>query len=118
VDIGVSQESALSPILSALFIALIFHIFEKRIKNLKIPISFLLFVNNILFISQERSFVSTNANFFCNYNVMSLLLDQFELIVNHEKTEIFNFSRLHSILNSPALDLSQISSPILYPKDM
>jgi len=35
-----SQESVLSPILSTLFITLIFHIFEKRIRNLNIPIFF------------------------------------------------------------------------------
>jgi len=40
VDIGIGQELALSPILSALFITLIFCIFEKRIKNLKIPFLF------------------------------------------------------------------------------
>jgi len=45
-DMDVGQESAL-------FITLIFHIFEKRIKDLNIPISFLLFVDNNLFISQE-----------------------------------------------------------------
>ena len=35
VDIGISQRSAFSPILSILFITLIFHIFEKRIKKFK-----------------------------------------------------------------------------------
>jgi len=54
VDVGDGQGSALSPILSALFIALIFHIFEKRIKNLNILASFLSFVYNELFISQEK----------------------------------------------------------------
>ena len=54
-DIG--QESALLPILLAIFIILIFHIFEKRIKNINIPIFFLLFVDDSLFISQEKSFL-------------------------------------------------------------
>ena len=39
-NIGVGQVLALSPILSALFIAPILYIFEKRIKNLNIPVSF------------------------------------------------------------------------------
>jgi len=51
VDIGIDQESTLSPILFALFIAPVFHIFEKRINNLKISVSFLLFVDDGLFIS-------------------------------------------------------------------
>ena len=46
----------LSPILSTLYLSPLFHIFEKRTKNLKIPISFpfLLFVDNGLFISQKN----------------------------------------------------------------
>ena len=99
------------------FIALIFHIFEKRIKNLNIPIFFLLFVDNGLFISQEKSFVNTNTNIFCSYNIMTLLLNQFGLIVEHGKTEIFHFSRVYRAFNSPALDLSQLGRPILYSKD-
>ena len=35
-DVGIGQGSVLSPILSALYIAPIFHIFEKKVKN---PIS-------------------------------------------------------------------------------
>ena len=49
---------------------------------------------------------------------MSLLLDQFGLVVEHEKTEIFHFSRSYSIFNSLALNLSQIGGPILCPKNM
>jgi len=75
VNVGVGQELVLSLILSTLFIAPIFHIFEKRIKNLEISISFLSFVNNGLFISQERSFDNTNANLFCSYSIMSSLLE-------------------------------------------
>ena len=116
-DIGVGQGSALSSILSTLFIALIFYVFEKRIKNLNIPISFVLFVDDRLFISQEKSFTNTNANLFCSYNVMFSLLDQFGLVVEHRKTEIFHFSRSYDIFNPPALDLSQISSLILCSKD-
>jgi len=74
-DVGDSQGSVLSPILSVLFIALIFHIFEKRIKNLNILASFLSFVYDELFISQEKSFIKTNANLFCCYNIMLLLLN-------------------------------------------
>ena len=53
---GIGQESALSPILSALYIASIFHIFEKRSKIHLSSISILifLFMNDSLFISQEK----------------------------------------------------------------
>ena len=55
---GIGQGSTLSPTLSVLYIALIFHIFEKRTKILlhNIPVSTLSFVNNDLFISQEKLF--------------------------------------------------------------
>jgi len=55
-DVGIGQGFALSLILSALFIAPIFYIFKKRINNLKIPVLFLLFVDDGLFISQEKYF--------------------------------------------------------------
>jgi len=116
-DIGVGQESALSSILFALFITPIFYIFKKRIKNLNISISFLLFVDNGLFIHQEKSFTSTNGDLFCSYNVISSLLNQFRLVVEYGKIEIFLFSRSYSIFNPPALDLSQTSSPIPHPGD-
>ena len=116
-NIGVGQGSALSPILSALFIILIFHIFKKRVKILKIPISFLLFVDNRLFISQEKSLDKMNAYLFCSYNTISSLLEQFSLIIKHGKTEVYHFSRLHGLFNPPLLDLSYIGDPILLPKD-
>ena len=50
-DLGISQGSALSLILSTLFISPIFQIFKKRVKNLKISILFLSFFNDGLFIS-------------------------------------------------------------------
>jgi len=51
VDVGVGQGSALFPILLALYIAPVFHIFENQLKYLKIPIFFLSFVNNGLLVS-------------------------------------------------------------------
>jgi len=90
-DVGVGHGLALFSILSALFIALVLYIFEKRIKNLKIPISLFSFVNDRLFISQEKYFDILNANLFCSYNIMSSLLEQFVLIVEHGKTKVSIF---------------------------
>ena len=58
VNISVRQSSALSLILFAFYISLIFYIFKKRTKNLipNIPVSFLSFVDNNLFILQEKTF--------------------------------------------------------------
>jgi len=55
VDVCVRQSSALSPVLSILYLSLLFYIFEKHIKNIKITVSFLSFINDILLISQEKS---------------------------------------------------------------
>ena len=51
VDVGIGQESALSPILFTLYILPIFHILKKCLKTLKIPVSFLSFVDDGLFIT-------------------------------------------------------------------
>ena len=56
VDDSVGQGSTLSPILSTLYLLPLFYIFEKHAKNLKIPVSLLLFVDNNLLVSQEKSF--------------------------------------------------------------
>jgi len=57
-DVGVGQGSVLSPILSTLYIAPVFHIFEKRSKNIfqKHSVSFIFFVDDNICILQEKSF--------------------------------------------------------------
>ena len=64
------QGSALSSILSALYISLVFHILKKHLKNLKIPISILLFIDNSLFIAQSKSLTISNSFLFYSYNVI------------------------------------------------
>jgi len=66
-------------------------------KELKIPVSFLLFVDDELFISQEKSLERTNSHLFYSYNVISFLLEQFELVIKHKKSDVFHFSRSQSI---------------------
>jgi len=46
-NIGIGQGSALLSILSAFYIISIFHILEKKSKNLSIPIFILLFVEMV-----------------------------------------------------------------------
>ena len=76
VNVGVEQGSALSPILSALYLSPLFHIFKEYAKrNLKIPVSFVLFVNDSLLVSQEKSLEKTNLLLFCRYNIVFLLLN-------------------------------------------
>ena len=117
VNVGVSQGLALSSILSALYLSLVFHSLENCLKILKIPISILSFVDDSLFISQNKSIFHSNTNLFCCYNIISSLLIKCELVVEHGKTDIFHFSRSHGTFNLPPLNLSPLGSPVLLPKD-
>ena len=106
VDVGVGQRSAKSffLILLALYIAFLFYIFKKWTKNLSIPIlvSILSFVNNGLFVSQEKSYEKSNAVFYYSYSIISSLFNQFGLAI---KSEVFYFSRSKNIIDLSPLDL-------------
>ena len=93
IDIGVGQGSVLSLILSALYLSLFIYILENQLKNLKIPISIISFMDDGLFISQSNSFDISNSCLFCSYNILTNLLEKFGLVVEHSKTEIFHFNR-------------------------
>ena len=69
IDVSIGQRLVLSPILSALYLSSIFHILEKCLKILKIPISIISFVDNRLFISQNKYIPHSNMNLFysCKY---------------------------------------------------
>jgi len=117
VNVGVGQGSVLSPILSILYLSPLLYILENWLKNLKIPISILSFVDDGLFIAQNKSFDISNSHIFCSYNVLSKLLDSFSLVIEHSKTKIFHFNRSQGVFNPPLLDLSPLGGPILRPKD-
>ena len=116
IDVSVGQGSALSPIFFTLYLFPIFHILEKQLKILKIPISIISFVNDGLFISQNKSISLSNTNLFYSYNVISFLLIKFELVVEYGKTEVFYFSRLYGVFNSSPLDLILIGGSVLLSK--
>ena len=113
---GVGQGSALSSILSALYLSPFLYILENHLKNLNISVSIISFVDNGLFISQNKSFDISNSRLFYSYNIMTKLLDKFGLIVEHSKTKVFHFNRLHSFFNPPPLNLSSIGGSVLTPK--
>ena len=117
VNVGVGQGSVLFPILSTLYLSLLLYILEKRFKNLKISISILSFIDDGLFIAQDKSFNISNSHLFYSYNILSKLLDSFGLVIEHSKTEVFHFSRSQDVFNSPPLDLLLLGGPILLPKD-
>jgi len=74
-NVSVKQGSTLSPIFSAIHIALIFHIFNKKKLNLFYP-PFqcpLFLVDDGLLISQEKNYEKLNTNLFHGYNIISSL---------------------------------------------
>jgi len=97
----------------------LFHIFEKRTKNLSIPIhvSLLSSVDNGIFVSQEKSYEKSNAILYCSYIIISSLCLQFGLMIKHDKSKVFYFSRLTKKIDPPFLNLRPICSNILKPKD-
>ena len=117
VNFGVGQRSALSPILLALYLLPFLNIIENHLKNLKILISIIYFVDDRLFISQRKSLHISNCCLFCSYNVITNLLEKFGLIVEHLKTEVFHFNRSQGTFNPSLLNLSFIGGNVLWPKN-
>jgi len=103
VGIGVGQSSSLLPTLYLLFIL---HIFEKKLKKLKIPVSLISFVDDRLFIPQNISLAVSNSQLFYSYHIMSSLPKQSGLIIEHGKIEVFHFTRSYSHFDLPSLNLT------------
>jgi len=118
INVEVGQSSVLSPILSALYLSPFIYILENHLKNLKIPISIIYFVDNGLFISQNKFINILNSHIFYSYNVLTKLLEKFGLIVEHSKTEIFHFNRSQGVFNPPPLNLTLLGGSILQPNDL
>ena len=91
--------------------------FKKRIKNLnkEIPTDIFSFVDDELLISQEKSYSLSNSFLLCSYNIISKILIDTGLVMEHNKTEIFHFTRAQHPPN-PSIDLTSIGGPIINPK--
>ena len=61
VNVRVGQGSALSPILSSLYLSPFLYILEKHLKNLKIPVLIFFFVDDSLIIAQNKSLDVSNS---------------------------------------------------------
>ena len=110
VNMGVGQESALSSILFAFYFLLLLYILEKYLKILNIPISF---VDNSLFISQNKFIDISNSQLFYSYNILYSFLKKFGLRIEHSKSETFHFNRSYGTFNLFPLDLLSLGGLIL-----
>ena len=104
--------------LLALYLSSFLYVLENYLKNLNIPVSIISFMNDGLFISQNELFDISNSHLFCSYNIITKLLDKFDLIVEYSKTEVFHFNRSHSFFNPSPLNLSSISGFVLIPRSL
>ena len=63
-------------------------------------------------VSQRKTYNKTLPELTSSYSIVSDLMAFFGLVMEHDKSEIFYFSRAHNNSN-PELDLSAIGAPIL-----
>jgi hypothetical protein len=111
--IGIGQGSTLSPILSMLYIALVMHGFSLCSKNLGCTI--LSYVHDGTIITQSKSLTSNLEPLKKAYWIVDDLLHSFRLVLEHDKSEVFHFTRAHhDTLPSLALNSSTTLVPKLF----
>ena len=116
-NVRVGQGSALSPILSVIYLSPILKTYQKHLKNTnkEIPTNTLSYVDDGLIISQEKSFKCSLFFLIDNYSVISNFLKDSGLAIEHQRSEVFHFSRAHSTPNH-SIDLTSTGGPALHPK--
>jgi len=90
------------------------------LKKLSIPISvsLLSFVDNSLFVSQEKSYEKSNTILYSSYNIVPFLFNKFGLVIEHNRSEIFYFSKLTKKANLSPFNLRPIKDAVIKPKNI
>src|ERR1700750_327853 len=101
-DVGVGQGSALSPVLSALYLAPLLRIFELRARHLGIDV--MSYVNDGTLIAQSKHYEDSVRRLAEAYGIIFRLFEAFGLVLEHNKSEVYHFSRAHQDSN-PSIDL-------------
>jgi hypothetical protein len=101
-DVSVGQGFALSLVESALYFAPVLLIFNQQAVHLDVTI--LLYVDDGTLIVQTKSWDSNLHILREAYGIMFDLLTKFGLVLKHDKSELFHFSRKPGDDN-PSLDL-------------
>jgi hypothetical protein len=90
-DVGVGQESALSPVESALYFAPVLSISNQWAAHLDVTV--LSYVDDGTLIVQMKSWDSNLCILRKAYGIMFDLLTECGLVLEHDKSELFHFSR-------------------------
>jgi len=98
----VGQGSALSPVISALFITPIMKLF--KLWAIRLGSTLLSYVDDGTAVTQSKSLDDNNAVLKQAYAILFVLFAALGLVLKHDKTELFHFDRSHSNHNPP-LDL-------------
>jgi hypothetical protein len=101
-DVGVGQGSALSPVLSALYIALLMKLYDREAEHLGGTL--LSYVDDGTIIAQAPDWDANCRTLKEAYGIIFRLFERFALVLEHDKSELFHFSRKHNDTN-PSLDL-------------
>ena len=70
----------------------------------------------ILFIFQRKIYKKSNTNLFCSYSIIFPLYKQFCLMIEHNKSKVFHFSRIMKNYKPSSLDLRPLGRHLLQSK--
>ena len=102
-DIGVSQGSGLSPVLSGLYIGPVMQLFS--FEPISKEVQLLSYVDDGTILTQSTHLVQNLPKLKKAYGVIYRLLTALGLVLEHDKSEVFHFSRLRGE-SHPPIDLS------------
>ena len=102
-DVGVGQGSALSPVLSALYIAPLMQLYELESPHLDTTL--ISYVDDGTVVTQSTNLDTNNVILKVAYAILFRLFTASGLALEHNKTELFHFTRERSDNGLPSLDL-------------